>query len=137
MRYNVKLGQRDQFYLNQINDIVRFSSGYVVWSQLTTQAKPSALQDINIVRLVLYCKRAIEQFAKFYIFELNDEITWNSFNSQVINFLEEVKKKRGLYSYSVETSATEYERKRKIFHCNMILEPTRVVEQIHLNFFIK
>ena len=137
LRYNVKLGQRDQFYLNQINDIVRFSSGYVVWSQLTTQAKPSALQDINIVRLVLYCKRAIEQFAKFYIFELNDEITWNSFNSQVINFLEEVKKKRGLYSYSVETSATEYERKRKIFHCDMILEPTRVVEQIHLNFFIK
>ena len=137
LRYNVKLGQRDQFYLKQINDIVKFSSGYVVWSQLTTQAKPSALQDLNIVRLVLYCKRSIEQFAKFFIFELNDEITWNLFNNQVINFLDQVKKKRGLYSYSVETSATEYEKKTKVFHCDIILEPTRVVEQIQLNFYIK
>lgn len=137
LRYNVKLGQRDEFYLKQINDIVKFSNGYVVWSQLTTQAKPSALQDINIVRLVLYIKRCVEQFARFFIFELNDAITWNAFNNQVVGFLEEIKKKRGLYSYSVETSATDYERKTKVFHSNIILEPTRVVEQIQLNFFIK
>lgn len=137
LRFNLKLGQRDEFYLKQINDIVKFSSGYVVWSQLTTQAKASALQDLNIVRLVLYCKRSIEQFAKFFIFEMNDAVTWNTFNSQVINFLEEIKKKRGLYSYSVETTATDYEKRTKVFHCDIILEPTRTVEQIHLNFFIK
>lgn len=137
LRYNPKLGQRDGFYLKQINDIVKFSTGYVVWSQLTSQAKPSALQDLNIVRLVLYIKKSIEGFAKFFIFEMNDQITWNKFNNEVVAFLEQIKKRRGLYSYSVETSATDYERRTKVFHSNIILEPTRVVEQIQLNFFVK
>lgn len=137
LRYNPKLGQRDGFYLKQINDIVKFSSGYVVWSQLTSQAKPSALQDLNIVRLVLYCKKSIENFARFFIFEMNDAITWSKFNNEVVMFLEQIKKKRGLYSYSVETSATEYERKTKVFHSNITLEPNRVTERIELNFFIK
>jgi len=137
LRYNPKLGQRDNFYLKQINDIVKFSSGYVVWSQLTTQAKQSAMQDLNVVRMVLYVKRSIEQFAKFYIFEMNDQITWSKFNNEVIGFLEQIKKKRGLYSYSVETTATDYEKKTKTFHSNIILEPMRAVEQISLNFYIK
>ena len=136
LRYNPKLGQRDGFYLKQINDIVKFSSGYVVWSQLTTQAKASAMQDLNIVRLVLYCKKCIENFAKFFIFEMNDQITWSKFSNEILGFLEQVKKKRGLYSYTVEVSATDYERKRKIFHANISLQPIRTVEQISLNFFI-
>jgi hypothetical protein len=72
LRYYARLGQRDQMYLKQLNPIVKFSAGYVVWGQLTSQAKASALQDLNIVRLVLYCKKAIEQFCRFFIFEQND-----------------------------------------------------------------
>jgi len=137
LRYNPKQGQRDQMYLKQLNPIVRFNQGYVVWGQLTTQAKPSALQDLNIVRLVLYIKRALEQFCRFYIFELNDQITWSKVAGEIVEFLEQIKQKRGLYNYSVEVSASEYEKKRKTFHVNCILEPTRVVEKIELNFFIK
>lgn len=137
LRYNPRLGQRDQLYLKQLNPIVRFSQGYVVWGQLTSQAKPSALQDLNIVRLVLYCKRAIEQFCRFFIFEQNDQITWGQVSGQIVEFLEVIKAKRGLDSYNVEVGATEYERKRKTFHVNVILNPTRVVERIELNFFIK
>ena len=137
LRFNPKLGQRDQFYLKQLNPIVQFAQGYTVWGQLTTQAKPSALQDLNIVRLVLYCKRALELYCRFYLFELNDSGTWGEVYSQVVEFLENIKTKRGLYNYSVEVSATEYERKRKTFHVNVTLEPTRVVEKILLNFFIK
>jgi len=137
LRYNAKVGQRDGFYLTQLNDIVKFSSGYVVWSQLTSQAKASAMQDLNIVRLVLYCKRSLENFAKFYIFEMNDQITWNKFNNEIVGFLEDVKRRRGLYSYSTDTSATAYERKTKTFHSNIILEPTRTTEQIKLNFYVK
>lgn len=136
LRFNPRLGQRDQMYLKQLNPIVKFAVGYSVWGQLTTQAKPSALQDLNIVRLVLYCKRALEQYAKFYIFELNDEITWNSVRNEVVDFLESVKAKRGLYAYSVEVGATEYEKKTKTFHINVSLTPTRVTEKIELNFFI-
>ena len=136
LRYNPRLGQRDQMYLKQLNPIVKFAQGYVVWGQLTSQAKASALQDLNIVRMVLYCKRAIEQFCRFFIFEQNDPITWAEVSGGIVDFLEQVKKRRGLNDYNVEVSATEYERKTKRFHVNIILDPTRTVEQIELNFFI-
>ncbi len=136
LRYNPRLGQRDQLYLKQLNPIVKFAQGFVVWGQLTAQAKSSALSDINIVRMVLFVKRAIEQFCRFFIFEQNDPITWAEVASGIVDFLEQIKKRRGLNDYTVEVSATEYERKTKRFHVNIILDPTRVVEQIELNFFI-
>ena len=137
LRFNPKLGQRDQMYMKQLNPIVKFNQGYTVWGQLTTQAKASALQDINIVRLVLYCKRALEAYCRFFIFEQNDEITWGMVANDINLFLENIKSRRGLYNYSVSVGATAYERKSKKFHVDIILEPTRVVEQILLNFFIK
>jgi len=137
IRYNPRLGQRDQMYLKQLNPIVKFNPGYVVWGQLTSQAKASALQDLNIVRLVLYIKRAFEDFCRFFIFEQNDEITWGQVSTQLVEFLEVIRRKRGLYNYAVEVGATEYEKKTKRFHVNVTLDPTRVVEQIELNFFIQ
>lgn len=137
LRFNPKLGERDQLYLKQLNPIVKFNPGYVVWGQLTTQAKASALQDLNIVRLVLYIKRAFEDFCRFFIFEQNDAITWSQVATQLVEFLEVIRKKRGLYNYSVDVGATDYEKKTKKFHVNVNLQPTRVVEQIELNFFIE
>jgi len=136
IRFSPRLGERDQMYLEQINPIVKFNVGYTVWGQLTTQKRPTALQDLNIVRLVLYCKRALEQFCKFYIFELNDAYTWNAISSNIDKFLKVIKDKRGLYSYGVEVGATDYEIKAKQIHVNVTLNPTRVVEQIYLNFYI-
>lgn len=136
LRFNPRLGERDQLYLKQLNPIVKFNPGYVVWGQLTSQAKASALQDLNIVRLVLYIKRAFEEFCRFFIFEQNDSITWSQVATQLVDFLEVIRKKRGLYNYTVDVGATDYERKTKKFHVNVTLEPTRAVEQIELNFFI-
>jgi len=137
LRYNPTLSQRDQLYLKQLNPIVKFAAGYVVWGQLTSQAKASALQDLNVTRLVLYCKRAIEQFCRFFIFEQNDQITWGQVAGSVTEFLELIRSKRGLDNYSVEVGATDYEKKTKKFHVNITLQPTRAVEQIELNFFIQ
>jgi len=137
LRFNPRLGQRDQLYLKQLNPIVKFAQGYVVWGQLTSQSKASGLQDLNIVRLVLYCKRAIGQFCKNFIFEQNDPITWGQVSTEIVSFLEVIKNRRGLDSYSIDVGATDYERKTKRFHVNVILQPTRTVEQIELNFFIE
>ncbi len=136
LRFSPKLGQRDQMYLKQLDPIVKFAQGYTVWGQLTSQAKPSALQDLNIVRLVLYIKRALEQYSRFFIFEMNDSITWSRVAGEINEFLESIKKKRGLYDYNVEVGASAYEIKTKTFHINVSLTPTRVVEKIELNFFI-
>lgn len=136
LRFNPKIGQRDQMYLKQLNPIVKFSQGYVVWGQLTSQTKASALQDLNIVRLVLYVKRALEQFCRYYIFEMNDAITWGQITSAIIPFLEDIKSRRGLYDYTLEVGATTYEIKKKTMHVNVTLNPTRVAEKIELNFYI-
>lgn len=136
LRYTPSPGWRDQFYLNQINPIVKFNVGNTVWGQLTTQKRPTALQDLNVVRLVLYIKRALEEFCKFYIFEQNDQSTWNAIASNINKFLKVIQNKRGLYDYSVEVGATEYEIKAKNIHVNVTLNPTKVVERIFLNFYI-
>ena len=137
LRFSPLLDERDQLYLQQINPIVKFNVGYTVWGQLTTQKRPSALQDLNIIRLVLYIKRALEQFTKFYVFELNDAQTWSKVKTEINKFLKVIQNKRGLYSYSVSVGASDYELKAKQFHVDVTLTPTRIVEQIYLNFFIK
>jgi len=137
LRYNPKLSQRDQLYLKQINPIVKFSIGETVWGNLTTQKRPSILQNLSIMRMVLYIKRAIEQFLKFYVFEFNDPMSWNEMNNAIGPFLETIKEGRGLKSYSIEVGATEYEEKRKICHVDIILFPTGVIERIELNLYIK
>jgi hypothetical protein len=141
LRYNPKQtsvsGERDQLYLKQLNPIVKFPQGYVVWGQLTTQTKPSAMQDMNIVRLVLYVKKALENYALYYIFQLNDSRTWSEVANEVSSFLSMIKSRRGLYSFAVDVGATAYEIKRKQFHIDVTLYPTRVVEQVLLNIFVK
>lgn len=137
MRYLPNLSVRDQFYLKQLNPIAKFSPGYVLWGQLTTQAKPGPMQDLNISRLVLYIDRALRNYARFFIFTQNDRITWDQVSGEIAIFLEDIKTKRGLDSYSLEVSATDYERKMKKFHINVTLEPTRVVEKIDLNYFVR
>jgi len=137
LRFNPRLGQRDQMYLNQLNPIVKFTAGYVVWGQLTTQSKASALQDLNVSRLVLYIKRALEQYSRNFIFEMNDAVTWGLVSGNIIEFLETVKKKRGLSNYSVSVGASAYELKTKTFHVNVELFPVKAVEKIELNFYIK
>jgi len=137
LRWSPKLGERDKLYLLQLNPIVRFNVGYTVWSQLTTQKRPTALQDVNVMRLVLYIKRMLEQFLKYFIFEFNDSQTWTQIQAGVTPFLENIKSRRGLKYYNVEVGATEYEFKRKICHVNVVLKPMKVIERIELNLFIK
>lgn len=137
IRFSPKVGQRDQFYLKQINDIVVFNEGTTVWSQLTSQAKSDAMQDLNVVRLVLYIKRALTQFCKFYVFEMNDSMTWSSVKGEITAFLEDIKRRRGLYTYEVNVGATDYQLKTKTFEVDVILEPTRTTEKIQLNLYVK
>ena len=137
LRWSAKLGERDNMYLQQVNPIVHFPQGYTVWGNLTTQKAPSALQDINVMRMVLYIKRALEQYCKYFIFEFNDKITWASITRGIIPFLDSIKARRGLVSYSIDVGATDYEFKNKTCHVNVTLNPQTVIEKIALNLFIK
>ena len=137
LRWSAKLGERDKLYLMQVNPIVHFPQGYTVWGNLTTQKRPTALQDINVMRLVLYIKRALEQYCKFFIFEFNDKVTHDQIKSGIIPFLDRIKARRGLVDFTVDVGATDYEFKNKICHVNVTLKPMKVIEKIELNLFVK
>jgi len=136
LRFNPKLTQRDTMYLNQLNPIVKFSIGYTMWGNLTSQRRPSALQDLNVIRTVLYIKRSLEQYLKFFIFEFNDQQAWEKISNTITPFLESIKSKRALDSYTVKVGATEYEKKVKKCHVNVTLQPNKVIEKIELNLYV-
>ena len=94
------------------------------------------MQDVKITRCVMYCNKALKDYARNYIQDGNDETTWSNVSTEINKFLADVKSRRGLYSYTVEVAATEYEKKNKTFHITVELEPMRAVEQINLSFKI-
>lgn len=95
-------GQRDALYdfgtnINPImNDPVY---GLVVWGQKTSQSVASSLDRVNVVRLLMYIKRALRKGSIPFIFEPNDSITWADWKSEADGFLSDVLAKRGLYDF--------------------------------------
>lgn len=136
MRYVPSNADRDQFTRQQINPIARFSDGFAVFGQRTTQRRNSVTQDLNVVRLVLYIERAIKRFCRPFIFELNEESTWTRIRTEIDRFLKDVQNRRGLRGYSVAVGATEMDMAMRRCTVDIILKPTRAIEQIHLNFYI-
>ena len=137
MRFNPKLNERDILYLDQINPICQFTTGYTVWGNLTTQKRPSKLSNISTVRTVLYIKRALEQFCKWYIFEFNDADTHTTIAGEVAGFLQTLQDAKALEGFSVEVGAIDYEKKQKICHVNVILVPVGIIERINLNLYVQ
>ena len=136
LRYVPKKEERDALYDKQINVISKFSQGYVFMSAVTSQTRISPMQDVNIARCVMYCNKALKDYARNYIQDANDEVTWSNVSTEINKFLADIKSRRGLYSYTVEVAATEYEKKNKTFHITVELEPMRAVETINLSFKI-
>ncbi len=137
LRFGANQSQRDLLYTHQINPIIKQNSDYILWGQLTSQSKASALQDLNVVRLVLYIKRALKQYCQNFIFEENSQLLYNTVRNDITAFLEQIKRKRGLYNSTIDIGATEFETKMKTFHINIILEPLKTTEKVELNFYIK
>ncbi|MDW7973302.1 MAG: phage tail sheath subtilisin-like domain-containing protein, partial [Thermodesulfovibrio sp.] len=131
-----EIGERDDLYLAQINPFVTFRDGNVLWGQLTTYKKPSNYQDLNIVRLLLYVKRALEQYCRYFIFDFIDEITMTNMEVGIRGFLEDIRRRRGLYAFNVNIHSDEYARMRKTMYVELELKPTKVLEKVKLNFYI-
>jgi phage tail sheath protein FI len=133
---NPNQAQRDILYQSRVNPIVKFlGQGIVIWGQKTLLNAPSAFNRINVRRLFLILERVIERFARFYIFELNDEFTRTAFRNEVNKYLSEVKTKRGVYDYLTiadHTNNTSDVIDRNEFVAEILVKPTRVIEFIKL-----
>ncbi|MGB9674943.1 MAG: phage tail sheath C-terminal domain-containing protein, partial [Nanopusillaceae archaeon] len=125
------------YYQNQINPIINTSSGNVLWGQLTTQRAANSMQNVNVVRMVLYVQRAIKNMGKYYIFDLNDQITWANIRTSINNFLTSVQSERGLQDFSVQISATQYQLDNKQITISVTLKPTLALEQILVPIYVQ
>jgi hypothetical protein len=132
--------QRDKLYENNINPIARFpSEGIVIFGQKTLQATDSALDRINVRRLLVYLKKEVSRMSTQVLFDNNVPATWTRFTSMVNPFLQSVKSRFGLTDYRVildETTTTPDLVDRNIMYAKIYLKPARSIEFIALDFII-
>jgi len=131
---------RDKLYSVNVNPIAKFpAEGVVIFGQKTLQIKASALDRINVRRLLIYVKREISQIAAGVLFEQNIAATWNEFAAKADLFLEGVKIGGGLADYKVvldDTTTTPDLVDRNIMYAKVFLKPARAIEFIAVDFII-
>ena len=132
--------QRDTLYEANINPIASFvTEGLVVFGQKTLQSTPSALDRINVRRLLIFVKKEVSRIASGLLFDQNVPATWNRFLGQVNPFLQSVKTRLGLSDYKVildNTTTTPDLVDRNIMYAKIFLKPARSIEFIAVDFVI-
>jgi len=131
-------GNRDSLYEANINPIATFpQSGVVVFGQKTLQKKASALDRVNVRRLLIALKSYIVQVSDNLVFEQNTIATRNNFLATVNPYLESVQQRQGLYAFRVvmdETNNTPDVIDRNEMVGQIYLQPTKTAEFIILDF---
>ena len=129
---------RDTLYLSNVNPIVTFpNTGVVVYGQKTLQKKASALDRVNVRRLLIALKEYISNISQFLVFEQNTISTRNQFLSQVNPYLESVQQRQGLYAFKVvmdDSNNTPDVIDRNQLVGQIYLQPTKTAEFIILDF---
>lgn len=131
---------RDTLYESKVNPIAQFpGQGISVWGQKTLQTRASALDRINVRRLLITVKKFIASSARYLVFEQNTETTRNRFLNIVNPYLAGIQQRSGLTAFRVvmdETNNTPDIIDRNILRGAIYLQPTRTAEFIQLDFNI-
>ena len=134
-------GQRDTLYSNNINPITFISgAGLVVFGQKTRARNASALDRINVARLVVYMRGQLEKLARPYLFEPNDKITRDQIKAAADAFCLELVSLRALYDYLVvcdESNNTPARIDRNELYLDIAIEPVKAIEFIYIPLRIK
>ena len=132
--------ERDSLYEGRINPIATFpGQGATVFGQKTLQARPSALDRINVRRLLIAVKKYIASSTRYLVFEQNTAATRNRFLSIVNPYLESIQQRNGLYAFKVvmdDSNNTPDVIDRNIMVGEIYLQPTKTAEFIVLDFNI-
>lgn len=134
----LSVDDRNTLYAKKVNPIATFPGvGTVIYGQKTLQQKASALDRVNVRRLLISLKRYIGQVADNLVFEPNTQVTRNKFLNAVNPYLATVQQRQGLYSFSVvmdDTNNTPDVVDRNELVGSIYLQPTRTAEFIYLTF---
>jgi len=133
--------ERDTLYEARINPIAVFpSTGVCVWGQKTLQGRPSALDRINVRRLLIAAKKFIASSTRYLVFEQNTSQTRSRFLNIVTPYLESIQQRQGLYAFRVimdESNNTPDIIDRNILYGQLFLQPAKTAEFIILDFNIQ
>ena len=131
---------RDDLYEANVNPIASFpSEGIVIFGQKTLQVTPSALDRINVRRLMIYVKKEISRMAATVLFDQNVPATWNRFISRAEPFLRSVQARLGLSDFKIvldESTTTADLVDRNVMYAKIFLKPARSIEFIALDFVV-
>jgi hypothetical protein len=131
---------RDTLYVANVNPLATFpGTGVCVWGQKTLQRKATALDRVNVRRLLIALKDFIGGISRTLVFEQNTTVTRNSFLSRVNPYLSSIVSRQGLYAYKVvmdETNNTADVVDRNQLVGQIYIQPTKTAEFIILNFNI-
>ncbi len=130
--------ERDQLYEGKVNPIAQFpGQGISAFGQKTLQSRPSALDRINVRRLLITVKKYIASTSRFLVFEQNTTDTRNKFLNTVSPYLESIQQRQGLYAFRVvmdESNNTPDVIDRNILKGAIFLQPTKTAEFIQIDF---
>ena len=132
--------ERDTLYEGKVNPIAQFpGEGIVAFGQKTLQDKASALDRINVRRLMIKVKKYIASTSRYLVFEQNTSQTRGRFLNTVNPYLEGIQQRQGLYAFRVvmdESNNTPDVIDRNILAGQIFLQPTKTAEFIVLDFNI-
>ena len=140
VRRKLNLTERDILYKARINPIVSFNdTGVVIFGQKTTQFRESALDRINVRRLLIRTRQLIANISNKLLFEQNDQALRDEFLQKINPLLEQIKRDRGLTEFKVIVDSTNNGPEvidRKQLNCVIMLKPTPAVEFINIGFIV-
>ena len=128
---------RDTLYQGRINPIATFSDvGTVIWGNKTLQIRESALDRINVRRLLLQARKLISAVSVRLLFEQNDERVRQDFLDAVNPILDGIRRDRGLYDFRVTVSSSPEDLDRNQLTGKIYIKPTKALEFIDIEFLI-
>ena len=139
-RQRLSRKDRDDLYEVNINPIAKFpNEGLVIFGQKTLQASPSALDRVNVRRLMIYLKKEISRVSTTILFDQNVQATWLRFKALVEPILSATQAQFGLSEYRLildETTTTPDLIDQNILYAKIMLKPARAIEYIAIDFNI-
>ena len=129
-------GDRDSMYSggNCINPMVNFpQNGIAIFGQRTTQRQPTALDRINVRRMMIYIKKVILASTQRLVFEPNDKFTWSRVEQLINPLMDDIMRRRGITEFKVicnETTNTPIRVDRNEMWCKVLIKPTKTAEMV-------
>ena len=129
-------GDRDAMYSggNVVNPIVNFpQQGITIFGQRTTQRKATALDRVNVRRMMIVLRKALLASTRQFAFEPNDSVTWEKVTNVVEPLVDDIRRRRGITEFKVicdETTNTPVRVDRNELWCKVLIKPTKSAEII-------